>query len=194
MFAFPWSIRRLFYRILFGYNLHKYSKIKYSLIFVKNLDMSERSRIGSFNLITNIDALKLGFDSGIGTFNYITGDPSYLKSNYSYIENRKCELVMQSHCGITSRHFIDCTAGIYLDDLTTIVGIHSQIFTHSIDIYKNRKYALPVVFGKGCLVGTGSIIMPGSKLPNYSILSASSLLNKSFETESFYMVVFQQNL
>lgn len=176
---FPWPIKRILFNNFFGFSLHKNSRIGYSIILCKKLEMDELSRIGNFNFINKIDKIKLGKDAGIGSFNYVTGMPSKNKKFFKHVENRKCELIMGAHSGITSRHFIDCTCGIYLDEYTTIIGIRTQIFTHSIDIYNNRQDASKINIGKYCLVGTNCTLLPGSSLPDYSILSAHSLLNKT---------------
>lgn len=185
LWLFPWRVRRLCYNIFFKYSINKKTSIGYSIILCKELEMDELSRIGNFNFINKVDKIKLGVDAGIGTFNFITGMPTSIKSYFKHVHNRKCELIMDAHTGITSRHFIDCTGGIYLGEFTTIIGIRTQLFTHSIDIKMNRQDSNPVVFGKYCLVGTNCTILPGSSLPDYSVLSAHSLLNKSYSDSNF---------
>jgi len=104
-----------------------------------------------------------------------------LKDSFAHIINRKCEIIIEPHSAITSRHFIDCTAGIYFGSNTTFAGIRSQILTHSIDLTLNRQHAEPIFIGKNCFIGTNCVFLPGSKLPDYTILGAKSLLNKAFE-------------
>ena len=183
LFVFPWTIRKICLKNIFGFSLNKKTRIGYSLVLCKKLEMDELSRIGNFNFINKVDKIILGKDAGIGTFNYITGMPSGVRDYFKHVEDRKCELIMEAHSGITSRHFIDCTCGIYLGEFTTIIGIRSQIFTHSIDIHNNRQDAKKVVFGKYCLIGTNCTILPGSSLPDYSVLSANSLLNKQLQEQ-----------
>ncbi|MCK4788938.1 MAG: hypothetical protein KAV87_34675, partial [Desulfobacteraceae bacterium] len=85
----------------------------------------------------------------------------------------------------TSRHFMDCNGGIYIGDFATVAGIRSQFLTHSIDVYKNRQHAESITIGKYCFVGTGCILLPGSTLPDYSILGAGAIWTKNFDEPGF---------
>ena len=48
---------------------------------------------------------------------------------------------------------------------------------------ESRQRCSPVGIGDYTFVGTGSIILPGSALPAYSILGAGSVLNRQFLEE-----------
>ncbi len=176
---FPWKVRRYMYCKLWGYKIHPTAKIGLSVILAKQLEMDEYSRIHNFIICKRIDLLKMERDSGIATMTYITGFSTDNKSVFSHTANRRCELVMGESSGITSRHFIDCNGGVYVGAFTTVAGIRSQILTHSIDVYKNRQDANPVHIGKYCFIGTGCILLPGSAIPDYSILAGGSVLTKA---------------
>ncbi len=97
----------------------------------------------------------------LGSLIYISGYPTSLSDHFNHIENRKCQLYIGRHSAITSRHFIDCTAGIKIGKYTTIAGIRTQILTHSIDLVKNRQDARPIEIGDYCFIGTNCVILPG---------------------------------
>jgi acetyltransferase-like isoleucine patch superfamily enzyme len=183
---FPWTVRRLLLTKLFGFKIHRTARISLSIVLAKELVMSEYSKIGNFNICNSIDCLDLHPYASLGSFIYITGYPSGLKKHFSHIENRKCELIIGSHSAITSRHFIDCTAGVTVGNFTTVAGIRSQILTHSIDLEKNRQNANSVKIGSYCFIGTDCVFLIGSNLPDYSILGAKSLLNTHL-SESYYL-------
>ena len=61
----------------------------------------------------------------------------------------------------------------------TFAGFSSQILTHSIDLAANRQSAAPVRLGNYCFVGTNSVLLGGSALPDFCVLGAKSLLNKA---------------
>lgn len=71
---------------------------------------------------------------------------------------------------------------IYIEDDVALAGdVH--IIAHS-NPYLHFKNVLPsyvdrVLIKKGCWIGIGSIILPGVKIGKYSIISASSVVNKS---------------
>ncbi|MBK6282668.1 MAG: acyltransferase [Draconibacterium sp.] len=177
----PWSIRRKLLSMFYGYKIHPTARIGKSLIFPVKLEMAAHSRIHNLVICKQIDRLVLNEDSGIATMTFITGFKTGGNNYFKHVENRQCELILGKSAGITSRHFIDCNGGVYIGDFTTVAGIRSQILTHSIDIYKNRQHTSPIHIGKYCFLGTGCILLPGTKLPDYSILGAGSVLTKEFE-------------
>ncbi|NVJ85990.1 MAG: acyltransferase [Algoriphagus sp.] len=181
---FPWFLRRRILNVFFGFKIHKTAYIGKSIILAYKLEMGEFSRIGSLTFCKNIDALVLGNYSRIGTLNYITGFSTRFKDFFSHRESRKCELLVGDHSAITSRHFIDCTDQIKIGRYTTVAGIRSQILTHSINLKENIQDCKPVEIGSYSFVGTNSVILPGSKFPDYCILGAHSVLNKDFEEEA----------
>jgi acetyltransferase-like isoleucine patch superfamily enzyme len=122
-------------------------------------------------------------NSGMGSFHLITGISTSNKNHYRHIQDRKCEMVLGRCVGIPSRKFFDCNGGIYIGDYTTVAGQWTQFLTHSIDIYNARQNAKPIIVGKYCFIGTGCILMPGSTLPNYSVLGAGAVLNKAMTEE-----------
>ena len=142
--------------------------------------MGAKSRIHNFVFCKRIDRLEMGEDSGIATMTYITGFSVKCSNLFATTHNRRCELILGRSAGITSRHFVDCNGGVYIDDFTTVAGIRSQMLTHSIDIYTNAQIAKPIHIGKYCFVGTGCIILPGATLPDYSVLGGGSVLVKTF--------------
>lgn len=185
-FIFPWEIRRLLLNKLFGFKIDRTAHISFSIILAKELVMGQYSKIGNFNICNSIDRLVLDHCASLGSFIYITGYSSLLRKHFGHIINRKCELIIGSHSAITSRHFIDCTAGISVGDFTTVAGIRSQILTHSIDLENNRQNSKPVTIGSYCFIGTNCVLLMGSKLPDYSVLGANSLLNV-YLRESYYL-------
>lgn len=183
----PWSLRRRLLIWFFGYNIHPTAKIGKSIIVPLKLEMGKNSRIHNLVFSKDIDRISMGEDSGIASMTYITGFNTLKYNHFKHVENRACELILGKSSGITSRHYIDCNGGVYVDDYTTIAGIRSQILTHSIDVYKNRQHAAPVYIGKYCFIGTGCILLPGTRLPDYSILGAGSVLTKDYsETGVLY--------
>jgi acetyltransferase-like isoleucine patch superfamily enzyme len=80
------------------------------------------------------------------------------------------------HSAITHRHLIDCTNEVRIGTHSTIAGWRTQILTHGIDLTLSHQTSRPVVIGSYCFVGTGSILLKGSRLPDRSVLSAGSVL------------------
>ena len=123
----------------------------------------------------------------VGNGNWITGYPPGSSGHFSQQPDRRPELILGRHAAITNRHLIDCTATVSIGAYTTFAGFSSQILTHSIDLASSRQAASPVTIGEYCFVGTNSVLLGGSVLPDRSVLGAKSLLNKVFkETGTLY--------
>lgn len=183
----PWTMRRPFLERQFGYKIHPTCRIGFSCVFPSRLIMEEGSRIEHLTVCKNIDLLHLKPHSSIGRANWITGFPLTPSPHFADEKDRRPELIVGEHSAITHRHFIDCTNSVVIGRFTTMAGFQSQILTHSIDLEKNRQTSMPVRVGDYCFLGTNCVLLGGSSLPDYAVLGAKSLLNKSFvESHQLY--------
>ena len=183
---FPWSIRRSILEKQLGYRIHPSCRIGFSWILPARLIMEEGSSIGHLTVCKNFDLLHMAPHSTIGRGNWITGFPLGPSQHFAEEKDRQPQLILGEHAAITHRHLIDCTSSVTIGRFTTFAGFQSQIVTHSIDIEKNRQASSPVRIGQYCFVGTNSIILGGSVLPDFCVLGAKSLLNKGF-TETYQL-------
>jgi hypothetical protein len=177
----PWPARRRLLERQFGYSIHLTSRIGFAWIFPRRLVMEENSRIGHLTLCKNIDLLYLGTRAIIGQLNWITGFPSGSSRHFAHQPDRRPELILGAHAGISSRHLIDCTARVRIGAFATVAGFRSQFVTHSIDLEVGRQSSEPIEIGEYSFVGTDSVILGGSSLPHHSVLGAKSLLNKKWD-------------
>lgn len=179
----PWFIRRHVLRIILGYDLHPTSYIGLSLVFPKHLVMGPGSRIGHLNVCRGLDLLDMAENAGIGRLNWITGYPAPSKAgqHFQHETNRRSEFRICANAGITNRHLIDCTNVVTLGAFSTVGGFRCQILTHSVEIVEGRQGSAPITVGAYSLVGTACVLIGGSTLPDYSVLSAASLLNKAYD-------------
>ena len=104
------------------------------------------------------------------------GSPSHGPVHFAADTQRIPSLVIERHAAITHRHLIDCTDRVVVGEYSTIAGWRSQILTHAIDVRLSRQRAASISIGRYCFVGTGVVILKGARLPDYSILSAGSVL------------------
>ncbi len=185
LFLFPWPLRRRILTALFGYKIHRTSRIGFSIICPDHLEMGENSWIGNLTVCKGLSLLKLEESAIIGNLNWITGFPLGDKSSFTHDPDRRPELIVEAHAVITNRHWVDCTNAVHVGRFASFAGCGSQILTHSIEFDNCRQASRPIRIGEYCFVGTGSILLGGSVLPDYSILGAGSLLNKAFTEEHF---------
>lgn len=178
---FPWPIRSFILRLFFGCTIHKSAKIGFSLVFPEKIFMGPNTSIGHLNVIKGVN-LDLSEHSVIGNLNWISGIPISCKDpHYTTNVSRCSQLILKSHAAITNRHWLDCTDSITVGQYSIMAGFRSQFLTHSISLAESVQKCSPVVIGDYSFVGTGVIVLHGSRLPSYSVLGAGAVLNKPYE-------------
>ena len=174
--ALPWRLRRNALRLFFGYEIDPSAKIGLSLISVGMLRMGPRARVGHLTRVKGLRELSIGEAASLGNLNWVTAVPSGHPVFFTSDVDRNPSLVIERHAAITHRHLIDCTDRVVVGEFSTVAGWRSQILTHAIDVRLSRQSAESISIGRYCFVGTGVVILKGACLPDYSILSAGSVL------------------
>ena len=185
-FVLPWSIRRFFLISFLGFNLHKKSKIGFSIVLANKVILKKGAKIQNANFINKIDEIALDSYSKIGNYNWITGANTNT-SAYKATPNRECVFRLGQQTRITDRHHFDCNGGILIGSFTTIAGLRSQFISHGINLITNQQEAYAIKIGNYCMVGSGVKVLMSSILPDNSVLGAGALLNKGYaEPYSIY--------
>jgi acetyltransferase-like isoleucine patch superfamily enzyme len=182
----PWNLRRAFLEKQFGFKIHPTCRIGLSWIMPRQLIMEAHSSIGHLNMCKNISLLHLGEHALIARGNWITGFPKDGPRHFLTETERMPQLIVGRHSAITNRHLIDCTSAITIGEYSTVAGFGSQLMTHSIDIVQNRQRSLPITIGDYCFIGTDCVLLGGSTIPDFCVVGAKSLVNKSF-TETYQL-------
>lgn len=172
----PWMLRRYVLNRVLGFEIASSAWIGFSILDVKNLIMSDDSRIGHLTYAKGLTDLLLESFARLGNLNWITGFPSNELRAFSADVDRNPALYIGKHSAVTHRHLIDCTNEVRIGTHTTVAGWRTQILTHGIDLTLSRQTSERVNIGSYCFVGTGAIILKGSRLPDRSVLSAGSVL------------------
>jgi len=175
----PWHLRRAFLERQFGFQIHPTARIGFAWIFPTRLIMEEGTSIGDLTVAKNLELLHLKTRATIGRGNWITGFPMGRSLHFAQETDRRPELVLGEDSAITNRHLLDCTSSITVGRFTTIAGFQSQFISHAIDIQLNRQISRPIQIGSYCFVGTNCVVLGGAALPDYCVLGAKSLLNKT---------------
>lgn len=173
----PWRMRRSLGRWLLGWSIAPTARIGLSVIAADKVVLGENARIGHFNVVRSIDELILDGYSLLGSLNWVGGVGTRYRSHFPHQPSRRAALHLGRHSSITSRHVIDCCDLVTIGEFSTIAGAYTQIMSHGIDIETNQQRTGPVSIGAYCYVGTGSILLKFSVLPDYCVLGAASLLN-----------------
>lgn len=180
---FPWRLRRLVLVKFYHYQIHPSAWIGFSYIYPDKLIMRKGAYIGHLNVAIHLHCIEMEEDASISQWNWITGYPLNEHRFFAEFENRMPKLYMGKDSAITKRHLVDCTDMVEIGAYTSIAGYSTQILTHSTSLQKNDQSCSSIKIGHHCFVGTRSIILPGSVLPNHSILGAGAVLKKQYEEE-----------
>lgn len=180
---FPWKVRRFILIRFYHYQIHPTARIGLSYIYPKHLIMEEGAYIGHLNVAIHLELIHMEKDCTISQKNWITGFPLNNKTNFQDFPERKPYLIMKKDSAITKQHLVDCTDTVTIGELTSVGGYGTQILSHSTSLQMNKQSCAPITIGHHCFVGTRSIILPGSTLPNHSVLGAGAVLKKQYTEE-----------
>ena len=163
----------------FGFELHPRSYVGLSLVLPrKMLVMADGARIGHFNVIWNLDAVRMGIEAKIGQFNWISatrgGEPEFLDA----YPDRDPSLTLADSAAITQRHYIDCTDAVTLDEFALIAGVRSTLLGHHVSVQRGRQSTGPIRIGAHSLVSTNCVLLGGAVVPDHCIVGARSLVIK----------------
>ena len=177
LLPFPWVVRRWILVSVLGFKLDPRSRIGLTIIFADEIEMAEGAFLGHFNYIGKLDLLKMDADTFIGNFNWIPGLSQRLNSPFFRKKtNRRSELIMGKCSMIAHQNFIDCTDRIELGPFSGIAGARSQLLTHGIEPISSSQTCSPISIGAFTMVGSGTLITKGVRIPDRCIVSAGSVV------------------
>lgn len=185
--ALPWTLRRRVLNAVFGFEIHPTAHIGKSILLCKKLLMAEHSSIGSGNFAQGLEEIRLDAHSAIGNLNWISAYPLGQTRYFSKFPNRMPKLHLHEHALLINRNLIDCTDSVIFGPFSGIAGNRSQVLTHSIDLGTTNQSCAPVVLGKYCFVGGGSMILKGVDIADYTVVMAGSVVSRS-QKESYELL------
>jgi len=171
-----------------GFRVHPTSSIGCSFLCPsRSLDIGPHTRVGNLTLVRRLDRLEMRAYSGIGNLNTITGWPQGSREPYHATSpDRVPELVLGERAVITNRHYFDCADSVRLDDGSAVTGLRTVVLTHGLSIASGAQGCRPVRVGRCSLVTTTCVILGGSVLPDFCVLTPLSLLREA-HTEKYQM-------
>jgi acetyltransferase-like isoleucine patch superfamily enzyme len=79
---------------------------------------------------------------------------------------------------MTSRHYVDCSGGVRLEEFSVLGGVRSTVLTHYADLHVWEQCGAPVVLRRGAITLTNCNILAGTTLPPNSVLAAGATTAK----------------
>ncbi|HTU39751.1 MAG TPA: hypothetical protein VMF35_17250 [Acidimicrobiales bacterium] len=177
-------------RRLLGWDVHPTAYIGRSVIVVGHLVMGPGASIGPFNVIKDLEELRLGEGASIASRNWIAGFPRSADQStdaFPHSPQRRPSLVLGRGAMITVAHDIDCSDRVDIGDYSSLAGFRCTVLTHSLNLVRDRFVTGPVEIGAHTAVMSGSTLLSGTRVPARSIVSAGSVVNTPLTTElTFY--------
>lgn len=202
IFLLPSKLGALLLKLL-GHEVSLKSKLGFSLIFVKKLELGPTSKIGNFNLVL-CNTLKMEKGSYIGSLNIVKGPINVHLSEKSAIGNRN--LIKRSNAPvtygqahlrigifskITVSHLIDCTRSVEIGDYSILAGANTQIWTHGYYHYPEGpgRYRIDgeVKIGNNVYVGSRCTFNLGVHVSNGITIGSNTSISKSLKTPGLYV-------
>lgn len=186
LLVLPASLRRHVARFALGWDIHPTAYLGRSLILVRKVTMGPAASIGPWNVIRDLEELRMGEGSEIASRNWIAGFPLAMDV-FPDSPDRDPSLILEAHARITVGHQIDCSDRVTLGVHAALAGFRSQILTHSLNLVTDRQVTAPVALGDRCAVMSGCMLLSGTRVPARSIVSAGSVITtKLAKEQTFY--------
>jgi acetyltransferase-like isoleucine patch superfamily enzyme len=160
---------------MFGHEIARSASI--GSVLAHNLShvvLGHNAVIDPLNIFRSLRLLQLDDEASIGKLNTITAFAGFLELD----PDAAC-LIMGKGSFITSRHYFDCSGGVYMGDLSAFCGHRTTLLTHEIDMSTNEQTAGRVTIGERAAVLTNCVVLKGAVLPPLSLLAAHSTLIKA---------------
>jgi len=190
--VWPQPLKRLLYRLFFGYRIGKGARIGISLVDCEELVMDSSASIGNFNVLMGCGYVRMGEHAKICVLNILRGGERIDLESYSMIGRFNVinsipdaevtnPVVPRFHLGhgavVVSEHRIDFTDGVSIGRRSIIAGRNSSLWTHM------RQQTQPITIGEFCYLGSESRMAPGSGMGDYCMVSLGSVLMKRFDKD-----------
>jgi hypothetical protein len=143
------------------------------------LVMEEGARIGHLVVIRGCEEVRLGPSASIGLLVWVNS----VRAEKGYFRGlpRRPALVMGTGSLITGLHFIDACDLVELADYSALAGVGSIVQTHAFDMELMRQTSSPIRIGDHSMVASRCLLLPGSEVPDQSVVAAFSLVHRKLK-------------
>lgn len=188
----PSFLKRIFYRLFFGYQVGKRVRIGFSIIDARECSIEDDVNIGHLNLVIGVKKLIIGDHVRIGHLNIIRGGDEVVIGRYAEIMRMNeinsipdpdvvnptdPRFFLGDGSIITAGHKIDFTDRVEIGRRSILGGRNSSLWTH------NRQRTRPISIGSFAYLGSEIRIAPGGALPSRCIVGIGSVITGELTAE-----------
>ncbi|MDT4898885.1 MAG: hypothetical protein QOH25_3962 [Acidobacteriota bacterium] len=190
----PSFLKRLCYRLFFGYRIGKRVRIGLSIVDARACEIENDVRIGHLNIITGMKNLSIGNHVRIGHLNILRGGNEVRLGRYAEII-RMNEInsipepdavnpvdptfMLGEGSIVTTGHKIDFTDRVEIGRRTILGGRNSSLWTH------NRQRTRPIQIGSFTYIGSEIRIAPGGAIPSRCIVGIGAVITGQLTGEGW---------
>jgi acetyltransferase-like isoleucine patch superfamily enzyme len=187
----PSFLKKVLYRLCFGYKIGKNVTIGFSILDAKNFTIADNVFIGHLNLFVAINDISIGDSAKIGHMNIFRGGQIRLGRFIEILRQNEINaipnpiaanevdstFIMGDGGTISTGHKIDFTDRVTFGKLVILGGRNSSLWTH------NRQNTKPIFIGDYCYLGSEIRITPGVEIAPKCIIGIASVITKKFTEE-----------
>lgn len=137
-----------------------------------SLSVGANCRVGPFNVFRNVQAHLSPF-SELGQWNWISAAPFLVEASSSPIAGT---YRLGVHSSMTSRHYVDASGGVDIQEFVTVAGVRSTFMSHGIDVKDNFLDTAPIAIGHHAMLGSNCNLVMGSRVPPHSVVAMGSVV------------------
>jgi acetyltransferase-like isoleucine patch superfamily enzyme len=180
----PNPLKLFFLNLNPKHQIHPTAKIGlFTYLDATSIHLGEHTVIGHFNFCENLENFHIGSGCLIGNSNSFKALPLGSSKHFRTEADRDPSFYVGNEVSIGKSHGFDFCNSIRIGDFTAIAGERSSLLTHGIDMKENIQKSAPLSIGNYCRIGTCCVFKMGSRLPNYSVVGANSMVHKAFDEE-----------
>lgn len=182
---FPSFLKRLCYRLFFGYRIGKRVRIGLSIIDAHECEIADDVTIGHLNLVIGVQRIDIRDHVRIGHLNILRGGDEIRLGRYAEILRLNeinsipdpdvvnpvtPRFILGDGSIITAGHKIDFTDRVEIGCRTILGGRNSSLWTH------NRQRTRPIEIGSRTYIGSEIRIAPGGSIPSRCIVGIGAVI------------------
>lgn len=151
---------------------------------VQRVEIGTGAYVGVGNYFRAMRSVVVGERAEIGQLNWLSGAGAFIDVG---MPEKAATVSLGTLSGITSRHYVDCSGGLVIEERAVLGGVRSIVLTHSADIRKGEMTARPVVLGERVIVFSGVILTPGVAVAPRCVVASGAVVSASLsEPETMY--------
>jgi acetyltransferase-like isoleucine patch superfamily enzyme len=162
-----------------GHPVHPTASIGPSVVYgVGRFEAGPNTKIVFGNVFRGLVSVRMAEGSTIGQLNWFSTAPTFVGET-----PEAATLTLGDGAAIVSRHYIDCSGGVTLEQYSIVGGVRSTLLTHQADhltgllefapiricqyalLNGNNKMVAGAVLPERSITGIGAVVLPGLREP-----------------------------